>query len=356
MSLSGSLKHQAIFGSNKSRGPRDAREKKGDSFFLLSLYKTTLTGIRYITDALKPVSVKLNRSRSVSYPSLESKATMLCRLGFTEDPGVNSLNTSTTVARGQKWISESITANSGVTLFKGISTDLTYTRKTRETFDVANPTTSVNTVWPTMRFNIKRISGLWLLGDLINFLSPSTGYTRSVDTKKNTNAAYLADKKIRYAHSPLLAFNLPFSRTLRLGGRFERGRSVAESYNDSNGDVRNKTRSTSSGFSFNSSYSFSSPTGIKIPLFGRIKFQSAMSISADVSYKKDRSETANAASGYEYKVTSENTSLAIRPSASYSFSANVKGGISARWQDNHNLSSKTKTHTRELSIWVEMRF
>lgn len=81
-----------------------------------------------------------------------------------------------------------------------------------------------------------------------------------------------------------------------------------------------------------------------------------MSISADVSYKKDRSETANAASGYEYKVTSENTSLAIRPSASYSFSANVKGGISARWQDNHNLSSKTKTHTRELSIWVEMRF
>ena len=30
--------------------------------------------------------------------------------------------------------------------------------------------------------------------------------------------------------------------------------------------------------------------------------------------------------------------------------------LSARWQDNYDSSTRRRTHTRELGIWVEMNF
>jgi len=46
--------------------------------------------------------------------------------------------------------------------------------------------------------------------------------------------------------------------------------------------------------------------------------------------------------------------MEIRPDISYTFSQQIKGGLSMRWRDS-NVSNQ-KTHLREVQIWMEIRF
>ncbi len=349
------FKHKYLFGTNKRRGLGGIRKEEKSKSFFRGFYAITITGVRYITDAIKPVSVKYSRGKNTTYPSLCDKASMKFRFGLTEDPGVEQLKTSTGIVRKSKWTSDSWSGSSGVSLFYGISADLSYTRKTRETFD-AYPTKTIDETWPSIKFNLRSIKGLWILGGIMNALSPSSGYTRSTSTKQRTNAAYLSEKREREAFAPLISFSIRPVRAIQTSARYETNTSTSTNFNEGTGEVRTQTRNTSKSISFSSSCNFRKPTGIKIPILGRIKFESTMSISVNVSYQKTRGESANAASNYEFKRTSEKTNLNIRPSASYSFSSTVKGGLSGRWQDSNDLQTRRKSHTRELGIWAEMHF
>jgi hypothetical protein len=113
-------------------------------------------------------------------------------------------------------------------------------------------------------------------------------------------------------------------------------------------------RSTSRGLTLSSSYNFRSPTGFKIPILGRIKFQSVLSLSLDFSHRLSKSERIE----YDGSLTptSESSDLSISPRASYSFSTNIKGGMSMRWTDREDKRTHKKSHVRQVGIWVEIKF
>lgn len=79
-----------------------------------------------------------------------------------------------------------------------------------------------------------------------------------------------------------------------------------------------------------------------------------MSLSVDVSMQNDRTETANM--GFPYAPSGERTNLTIAPTVSYSFSSQIKGGLTGRWQDTNDKIQGRKTYTRELRIYVDIRF
>ena len=126
--------------------------------------------------------------------------------------------------------------------------------------------------------------------------------------------------------------------------------------NEQSGLATDIIRSTSSSLSLSASYSFSSPTGIKLPLLGRIKFESRMTTSVEITYNKSQDKRASPTGNYHFNLTSDRSDLTIRPTASYNFSTTVNGGIQARWQDTNDALTGRKSHTRELSLFVEMRF
>ena len=220
----------------------------------------------------------------------------------------------------------------------------------------SSPTKTISETWPDLKFNLRSVRGLWYLGKLINKLNPSSGFVRSTDVRQRTNSPYPYEEKERNAFSPLISFNLTPFKTMRTNVRYETSNAETVKLNENNGEVSTIVKSTSQSFAFNLAYSFRSPKGIKLPFLGRLRFQSTLSMSVDVSFKKSMDESASAANDYVFKPTSERTNITIRPSGAYSFSNTVKGGISGRWQDSNDLRSKQKRHTRELSIWVEMRF
>ena len=351
------LDHTKLIGTNKKgRGVRrGAKDKSGTIGFL----GYPLKGIRYITDAIKPVKGDYRFGRSLSNPGLESKALLPYRFGLTEDPGVEPLTgVNTGTSRINKSLSNSISAGSGVMLFSGISADVTYGWDRRETF-ISNPTITINTTWPQIKFNLRSIKGLWYLGKLMNAVSPSSGFTRTKNTTRRTVDNYINKEQVKTSLNPLMSISVNPSRTIRTTARVETSTDESTNFNGATGVITNVVKGSSIGYSFNISYSFTNPSGIKLPIFGRIKFESNMTVSADVAYRKNKKESSTGVDtngNLKFAVTEDKSSLTIQPKASYSFSSTVKGGLTGRWQDNYDARLKEKRHTREISLWVEMRF
>ena len=64
----------------------------------------------------------------------------------------------------------------------------------------------------------------------------------------------------------------------------------------------------------------------------------------------------NARRGEPFAVTTDKSDITIGPNISYTFSQQIKGGLSARWQDSNDNTLNRKSHVRELQIWTEIRF
>lgn len=359
-SLTLSFDHTKLIGTNKG-GRRGGvrRDNKDDGGGFLSILTLPLKGIRYITDAIEPISGGYRFSKSVANPGLAQKAKTPYRLGFSEDPGVDvltSINTGST--RPNKSTSQSYSAGSGVRLFSGVSADLNYSRDRRETF-ISNPTVTIGETWPEVKFNLRSIRGLWYLGDLINYLSPSSRFVQTSSTTQRKAEAYKNEEQTKKQFSPLFSFTLNPTRSMRTSFRMETSTDETRKYNGSTGSITNVVKRSSVGYSASYSFSFRNPSGIKLPIFGRIKFESSLTFSLDVTYRLNTAEGASkqeADGSLNFTTTEDKSSLTIQPKASYSFSSTVKGGLTMRWQDNHDSIRRETRHTREVSLWVEMRF
>jgi hypothetical protein len=60
--------------------------------------------------------------------------------------------------------------------------------------------------------------------------------------------------------------------------------------------------------------------------------------------------------GLPFTPFTNTSSFAASPVISYSFSSQIRGGISARWQDTNDLRRNKKSHVREVQLWTEIRF
>jgi hypothetical protein len=291
----------------------------------------------------------------LTFPGLSDKASIPFRFGITDDPGVDIVKTTSTTIRASRSESQTFSANSGAALFAGISVDVNYGRNTRETFG-SNPAKNTSETWPDLKFNLRSVKGLWYVGKIINTLSPNSRYSRSKDTKRLTGSPFPSDISVKESFSPLISFTVNPMKSMRSTVRFETNSTENTKISPTSGQETNVTRSSGQNFSFSWTYSFRSPSGVRLPIFGRLKFESNLSVTLDVSYRLSRTESKNDNTGFVFIESEDKTSLTIRPSANYSFSSTVKGGVSARWQDSNDLRTSRKTHTRELQLWVELRF
>ncbi len=368
-----SFNHTKIIGSNKpasnrprprGRPPTGENGKEKDEgkaeeggFSPLDVFGYALRGFRSISDAIKPLSGKLGRGQTQSMSGLQDKASFAYRFGLTDDPGVERIQTSGGgIVREQKSISKAFSASSGASLFAGIGIDVGYSRNSRETFS-AQPLKTISESWPDLNLDLRSVQGLWYLGKILTALSPTSRYSRSKETKLHPNAAGPYEIREQQSYSPLLSFTLNPLRSMRTSLRLERSSSETVQFYENTGEINRIARQTSQGVTVSWSYQFRNPSGIKLPVFGRLKFESNLSISVDVSLRKSRDENADKNSGISnFTLSQDKTNFSVRPTASYSFSSTVKGGLSARWQDDHDKYRRETRHTRELGLWVELRF
>jgi len=142
---------------------------------------------------------------------------------------------------------------------------------------------------------------------------------------------------------------------MSFSGSYGITQTIDERFNQVNGGFQAITKRNTRVYGISTKYSFSAPGGIGIPLLGRIKFNSTMSIDLSVKFNEDRSESKKTENGKWVKGVNK-SNFTISPVISYAFSRQIRGGITGRWQDNNDARYNRKSHVRELQIWTEIKF
>jgi len=312
----------------------------------------------FLTGWLNPITYNYNDNYAYSYNGLTDRASLEYRFGLTENIGVplkqaaSGSTHSTSVSRTTGY-----TIKSGTEFFGGLKTDVLYSKKiSKDIVKVTNPRKSILTTFPDISFSIRPMTTFKFLNPFIKKFSPRTGFSRSTDENFNIQTGIKNSSRTTVRQNPLLSLNFNFIRSMTINFTTDKSVSETKSYNSQTGDLSSRSRSTTRNTSIDIKYSFTSPRGIKIPIFGRMRFRSTLSLSANISYRTQKTE--NAAKEGAYGTTGNEKNLTISPTVSYKFSSQIQGGLTAKWQDTDSVSSgsSVKSHTRELKIWVDIKF
>ncbi|MEE8404131.1 MAG: hypothetical protein V3S17_01935, partial [candidate division Zixibacteria bacterium] len=216
------------------------------------------------------------------------------------------------------------------------------------------------TSWPDLSIRISKFKSLPLIKGIVNrmisIFSPRTGFSRKEQRTRDIVGGFDITKSTSSSFSPLLSINFKLWRSLSLSGSYTY--STEESIKRSTGDgqFQSKTNTNRRTIAATTKYTFSSPGGIRIPIFGRLKFTSTVNIDLTFKYSANKSITSKSESGDDERVSQDKSDFTVRPTISYSFSRQIRGGLSGSWQDTNDANSGRKSHVRQIQIWMEIRF
>jgi cell surface protein SprA len=363
--INGSLNLKKVFsGGPASRAERrtrmqqrldqqkEAEEKKkkdsGPSAFVKAY--------QFLTGWLNPITYDFNERYNYTYTGLGERAQFKFRMGLSSEVGASQkANAGSSGYSNASSKSTSYSLGSGTVFFGGLKTDVTFSRKIdQDIVKSVNPQKTVSTVFPDIRFTIQPLSTVKIFNPIIRRFNPRTGYSKSGSDVYNLRTGYKLSEKTTTTQRPLISLSFDILRGMQINFSTDRSVSNENVINSQTGGMTSRSRTTVKNTSISTKYSFTAPAGIKFPLLGKIKIRSTMSIALDITTRSQKSESA---SGTKPLASSgEQTDMIIIPNISYTFSSQIKGGLSARWQDTNNIATQTKSHVRELRIWVDIRF
>jgi len=214
------------------------------------------------------------------------------------------------------------------------------------------PTRNLSTTFPDMVLTWSNLEKIKILKRFASSVDYSFNYRRKVDTAEEGLTGKLTKRDITRSLTPL-SLKVTFNNRIQTNWSWDK--LVAESQTlsvVSGGGGR--TISTSDAYGVNAAYSFSAPKGMKLPFLKKIKFQSNLNLGLGISIKQNQTKSSVGQQGFN--ISADSKEFSVTPSAGYSFSSQVTGGLSGRWLDTTNKISGEKNHTRELSIWVQVTF
>ncbi len=317
-------------------------------------YDPPLAVLRFLTGWIQSPRYSYSETFQYSLPGMVSRPGLKYRLGFTRTPGVETINSSRNPDAGE---GKAYDITSGFNLLGGISTDIKFRRSINtDLIKRGNLYENVNTSWPDLTIRIQRFQTFPLLKGILNkfidVFSPRTSYSRSTKKTSDLLGGFVTSESENISQSPLLSVNFKLFRTLSLSTSYAKIRENSSDYNRTSGLLQSKSSTVRNSVGGTAQYSFTAPGGIKMPLFGRMKFRSTVNFALDIKFNKSLTENQDADGRLISSTTRSET--AIRPDISYTFSQQIRGGLSMRWSDTN--TSNRINHLREVQIWMEIRF
>jgi hypothetical protein len=309
--------------------------------------------MRFLTGWFEPITYRYSQSFNSSLPGMANRPSLEYRFGLRDNADVALIGDSRTPVSTR---GDAIELGSRFRLLGGITTDIKFRRgMTRDIARQGTKTKRVSTVWPDLSISINKFTFLpFIKGPVNKFIDvfrPRTGYNRETKESLDLDKGWLTEKSISTDHNPLLGVEFRLFRALSMSASYTLQKSESKQYNLASGALSTEQQATQRGFTVTSRYSFRSPGGIKIPIFGKLKITSLMNIEVSVrrnsTTNKSRSLTQN-------WVEETKTDFMVSPNITYEFSPQIKGGISGIWQDISD--KKTASHVRMLQIFAEVRF
>lgn len=366
--VKGRFDHIALFGGKATGGerrftgrrrttPQGAKTEDPDEMKKKRpLYDYPLALMRFLTGWIKPPSYSYGQSYNSSVPGTLERPWWRYRFGLerTTDVPVVSQSRSASAGEGINY-----NASSGFSFLGGISCDVAFKRTiSRDVIKQGSRKESISTSWPDLKIRIQKFKTLPLLKPIVNRLieifAPRTGFSRSTKETVDLDGGFTTSKSLSTRYNPLLSANFKVFKNLSLNGSVTMSQDESQKFNLSDGSPQSKSRSSNRSLAFDTKYSFRAPGGIGIPLFGRLKFQSQVSITLIVKFNASKAETSSG--GRPWVASADKSDFSWSAVVGYSFSRQIKGGLSTRWQDSSDNYRNQRRHMREVSIWTEIRF
>ena len=312
--------------------------------------------MHFLTSWIEPITYDFKESYRYSYIGLMERAQMKFRFGITEDVGAEVDPETRAAGRSNSTSkSTSFAFGSGTKFFGGLKLGVTVNRAiSRDIIKSVSPQKSIATTFPDINFSIGQMTTFKFLNSLISKFSPRTKYSRSTRKNINLSNGVVTSEATSTSQNPLLSFNFNLVKGVDINVATNRSKSEDKTYNVVTGKLTRRSISSSENATLSTKYAFSWPTGVRFPLLGRVKFSSTMAIAVEIAVQKQNREEQQ--EDLPMNSLGDNTNLTITPTISYSFSSQIRGGITGRWQDTNNNEIKRKSHVRELRIWVDIQF
>jgi hypothetical protein len=347
-----SFNWQNILRGGRPPSSRKAEEAEPAKKYLIGSPAWIWERLKYIAKNVDPIGVTFSRQKSFAYSGLTERPGWAYQLGFKEDPGVPRELVEQRGQRDSRSFTDSYSIRSGFSPFSSADVDLSYSRRDNTARSTTEPTRTVSTTFPDLNISLTGVEKISFLNKIASSSSVSSGYSKKVDETSNPDTEQLNKKDVSTRFSPLFSWSLNWKNGVRTSLRMEKSESKSEDLRPGSSGVA--TSNFNNSVNFGLSYSFKSPKGIKLPLFGRIRFQSTLTLNLDATRSHSVSETARP--GQPFNTESDRIEFSLQPQASYSFSSSVTGGMSMRWTDTNDKKKGTKHHVRELGLWMELRF
>lgn len=319
------------------------------------IYDYPLSLIRFLTGWIEPVSYKYSQGYNNDLHGMLERPSFLYQFGIERDANVVTRAETRAPSATE---SESFEFRSGFRL-DGISTDVSYrTSTSRDLVREGALYERTSTSWPELKIRVMKFKSLPLVKTAVNkfidVFTPQTSFSRQTKEDKNRTSGFAISRSESKDQNPVLSVTFKLIKGLSLSGTYSRSQTTEWRYGLLDGAEESESRSTRRSITATSRYSFTSPGGIRIPLFGRLKFTSTLTV--DVNIKRSFNKTESKTPGRAFVPNQDNSDFSVSPVISYNFSQQIRGGLTALWQDNNNKFTGRKSHTRQLQIWAEIRF
>ncbi len=306
-----------------------------------------------ILNTVKPLKTTVSVDKRMDRAGLYTRPGWYYTLGFTDDPDVLRKD-ETTYTRDQITRTMDYSLQSGITPLRNL--DISSSYKFRESISRSSnstePTGTNSVEFPRIDANISGLHSLPIFNKLTSSMTLQSNFTKKIDESGNPDTDVVNSRTDNQSFSPVAGLNIVLVNDVKLTFRYDWTKKKTE---DLRPEGSNRTDyDNSRTFKVSLSYSFTAPKGVNLPLFGRFKFTSQLTMSLDVNKRFSKSWFVN--SENEKTTDAESEEISIEPRMTYRFSAKVTGGINAKWSDADDKIQDRKRHVRELGIWTELRF
>ncbi len=305
--------------------------------------------LRSLGGRIAPIKGSYQEEKNFTFPGLLTRPSIRFQFGLVEH--TDAVQNPLVFQNNREGMSTSWSLKSGLEFLPGIDLGAGYVARDviSRTPDKADETKTVG--FPDVTIRWGNLGSIGPFKSLMESSSLDFGYSRRLEEKGSEGLKKLTSRAVSKDFSPLLSWTARWKKNLSTTLKTARSESEVENFLGSGTTTKREERTNSFGIS----YSFSSPKGIRLPFIGKkVKFTSNLNLSLDISTRQSLEQTALHGMGFNTKA--DTRELRVQPTASYSFSKNVTGGLNAVWMNSDDRKTNQKRRVRELGFWTELRF
>lgn len=312
-----------------------------------------LNWLRFFTSRIDPITAGYRRTAKSGFSGLLDRPSLAYQFGFSSNPKVDMDIDPTRQASDASSITKGYDLRTGARISTHITSTFSYSRDVNWTASSSTPVKNIGETFPNITFNWTGLEKFKLFSRVLTTLTYKFGFTRKVSKSEELRTQNPLSKTTDKRFSPLVNFSCNWKNGIK--STFNINKTITEKKDlKQRGGSQSVSISYETTYKISSSYSFSAPQGIKFPFLRKLKFQSNMNISLDLTKKSSKHKSSVQGQPFNVKGNSSQFSLGLR--GGYSFSSQVKGGLMLGWMDSHDKKTGAKRHTREVGIWIEFRF